>query len=216
VAARSGPYYVGSIWLNGAFSASGRSLAISWSAQRDSNPCFRRGRLRKPGLTIRRCGSGSSRAASPTGSRFARGCMLVTGEGLRAAFGLPGSMLTGNTQQRTSARPTTFRQNRPRNSCPSMRRRTGEQVSNSRERGRRAVYRQRSTRRLFRASRGRRFEKPGRRQGTRRISDTPGTGRDPGGRLTRDVLTKWRNEIAARPRHVRGKHGEAARPGKSL
>jgi integrase len=43
----------------------------------------------------------------------------------------------------------------------------------------------------------------------------PELGEIPVADLTRDALTKWRNEIAARPRHVRGKHGEAARPGKA-
>src|SRR5262249_13738104 len=43
----------------------------------------------------------------------------------------------------------------------------------------------------------------------------PGLGGIPVAELTREKLTAWRNEVAARPRHVRGKQGETARPGKA-
>jgi integrase len=62
-------------------------------------------------------------------------------------------------------------------------------------------------------------------EGSKSLADTKGRaaflirpelGEIPVADLTRDALTKWRNTIAARPRHVRGKQGEAARPGKAL
>jgi integrase len=40
----------------------------------------------------------------------------------------------------------------------------------------------------------------------------PPLGEIAGADLARDRLTKWRNDIAARPRHVRGKTGEPGRP----